>query len=78
MHTSAHVLPPLLLLLLPPPPLLTACPAPAQLTAMLHHCQWPFPPAASWDPRREGSLLGWTEFQANVPLLLDRFRRNSD
>ncbi|PRW33988.1 hypothetical protein C2E21_7297 [Chlorella sorokiniana] len=34
--------------------------------------------SASWDPRREGSLLGWTEFQANVPLLLDRFRRNSD
>lgn len=32
--------------------------------------------SASWDPRREGSLLGWTEFQANVPLLLDRFRRN--
>lgn len=32
--------------------------------------------AASWDPRREGSLLGWTEFQANLPILLDRFRRN--
>lgn len=32
--------------------------------------------SASWDVRREGSLLGWTEFQANVPLLLDRFRRN--
>lgn len=31
--------------------------------------------SASWDPRREGSLLGWTEFQANLPLLLDRFRR---
>ncbi len=37
-----------------------------------------FVPAASWDPRREGTLLGWTEFQANLPLLLDRFRRNSD
>ncbi|KAI7843214.1 hypothetical protein COHA_003194 [Chlorella ohadii] len=34
--------------------------------------------SASWDPRREGTLLGWTEFQANLPLLLDRFRRNSD
>ncbi|EFN56986.1 hypothetical protein CHLNCDRAFT_143598 [Chlorella variabilis] len=34
--------------------------------------------SASWDPRREGSLLGWTEFQANVPLLLDRFKRGSD
>jgi hypothetical protein len=33
-------------------------------------------PAASWDPRREGSLLGWTEFQGNVPLLLDRFKRD--
>ncbi|PSC76318.1 hypothetical protein C2E20_0864 [Micractinium conductrix] len=31
--------------------------------------------SASWDPRREGSLLGWTEFQANVPLLMDRFKR---
>ncbi|KAI3434879.1 hypothetical protein D9Q98_002933 [Chlorella vulgaris] len=31
--------------------------------------------SASWDPRREGSLLGWTEFQANVPLLLDRFNK---
>ena len=34
--------------------------------------------AASWDPRREGSLLGWTEFQANVPLLMDRFRSGGD
>jgi hypothetical protein len=31
--------------------------------------------AASWEPRREGSFLGWTEFQANVPLLLERFKR---
>lgn len=43
-------------------------------------CLCPPPPpslgcAASWDPRREGSLLGWTEFQANVPLLLDRFNK---
>lgn len=30
--------------------------------------------SASWDPRRDGSLLGWTEFQANLPLLLDRFK----
>ena len=38
----------------------------------------PRPVAASWDPRREGSLLGWTEFQANVPLLMDRFRSGDD
>lgn len=42
----------------------TSCPTPRT-----HH-------AASWDPRREGSLLGWTELKANLPLLLDRFKRN--
>jgi hypothetical protein len=46
---------------------LTPCPAPA--------CPAPPPSAASWEPRREGSFLGWTEFQANVPLLLERFKR---
>lgn len=29
--------------------------------------------SASWDPQREGSLLGWNEFQANLPLVLNRF-----
>lgn len=28
--------------------------------------------STSWDPRREGSALGWTELQANLPLLLNR------
>lgn len=28
--------------------------------------------STSWDPRREGSALGWTELQANVALLLDK------
>ena len=31
--------------------------------------------STSWDPKREGSKLGWNEFQANLPLVLDRFRR---
>lgn len=30
--------------------------------------------SASWDPRREGSLLGITEFKANLPLILDRVK----
>lgn len=29
--------------------------------------------SSSWDPQREGSLLGWNEFQANLPLVLNRF-----
>jgi len=33
--------------------------------------------SASWDPKREGSLGGWNEFQANLPLVLDRFRRKT-
>lgn len=28
--------------------------------------------STSWDPRREGSALGWTELQANLPILLNR------
>ena len=28
--------------------------------------------SASWDPDREGSALGWTEFRANLPAFLDR------
>ncbi len=31
--------------------------------------------STSWDPRREGSLSGVTEFKANLPIVLDRFRR---
>jgi hypothetical protein len=32
--------------------------------------------SSSWDPRREGSFLGWNEFQANLPLLMDRFKKS--
>ncbi|GAB4815535.1 hypothetical protein N2152v2_002581 [Parachlorella kessleri] len=32
--------------------------------------------SSSWDPRREGSFLGVTEFQANLPILMERFKRN--
>lgn len=30
--------------------------------------------SSSWDPQREGSRLGWNEFQANLPIVLQRFR----
>ena len=30
--------------------------------------------SASWDPMREGSRLGLTEFKANLPLVLERVR----
>ncbi|KAL3141687.1 hypothetical protein ABBQ32_004374 [Trebouxia sp. C0010 RCD-2024] len=30
--------------------------------------------SASWDPLREGSTLGFTEFKANLPLILDRIK----
>lgn len=30
--------------------------------------------STSWDPRREGSASGVTEFKANLPIVLDRFR----
>ena len=30
--------------------------------------------SASWDPMREGSKLGFTEFKANLPLIIDRVR----
>ncbi|CAG9465912.1 unnamed protein product [Pedinophyceae sp. YPF-701] len=30
--------------------------------------------SASWDPAREGTTLGWVEFQANLPALIDRIR----
>lgn len=33
--------------------------------------------STSWEPRREGSFLGWTEFQANLPLVLERFKRKN-
>lgn len=32
--------------------------------------------SSSWDPKREGSLLGWNEFQTNLPSVLDRFRKD--
>ena len=28
--------------------------------------------STSWDPRREGSFWGWTEFRANLGVLLER------
>lgn len=28
--------------------------------------------STSWDPTRDGSLLGWEEFKANLPVLLNR------
>lgn len=28
--------------------------------------------STSWDPKRDGSALGWTELQANLPILLNR------
>ena len=31
--------------------------------------------SASWDPKREGSFLGWNEFQTNLPLVLNRFKK---
>lgn len=31
--------------------------------------------SSSWDPRREGSALGWDEFKANLPVVLERFRK---
>mmetsp|Transcript_10463 Transcript_10463/g.20674 ORF Transcript_10463/g.20674 Transcript_10463/m.20674 type:complete len:202 (-) Transcript_10463:558-1163(-) len=34
--------------------------------------------SASFDPTREGSLLGWNEFQANLPQVLDSFRRKKN
>ena len=30
--------------------------------------------SASWDPLRKGSTLGFTEFKANLPLILDRVK----
>jgi len=30
--------------------------------------------SSSWDPQREGSRLGWNEFQANLPIVLQRFK----
>ena len=31
--------------------------------------------SSSWDPQREGSFLGWNEFQTNLPLVLNRFKK---
>lgn len=28
--------------------------------------------SSSWDPMREGSFWGWTEFRANLPIVLNR------
>mmetsp|Transcript_32224 Transcript_32224/g.82475 ORF Transcript_32224/g.82475 Transcript_32224/m.82475 type:complete len:207 (-) Transcript_32224:99-719(-) len=33
--------------------------------------------SASWDPRRKGSALGLTEFQANLPILMDSLNRRN-
>lgn len=33
--------------------------------------------STSWDPRREGSALGWTELQANLAVLLNRNKEGS-
>lgn len=30
--------------------------------------------SSSWDPQREGSRLGWNEFQVNLPIVLERFK----
>ncbi|XP_024359957.1 uncharacterized protein [Physcomitrium patens] len=34
--------------------------------------------SASWDPKREGSLLGWKEAQLNWPVFWDTFRGKRD
>lgn len=34
--------------------------------------------SSSWDTSREGSLSGWNEFQANLPMVLDRFRKKDN
>lgn len=34
--------------------------------------------SASWDPKREGSLLGWKEAQLNWPVLWETFRGKRD
>mmetsp|Transcript_5527 Transcript_5527/g.15406 ORF Transcript_5527/g.15406 Transcript_5527/m.15406 type:complete len:188 (-) Transcript_5527:109-672(-) len=31
--------------------------------------------SASWDPRRKGSALGFTEFQANLPIMMEQMRK---
>lgn len=31
--------------------------------------------SSSWDQRREGSGLGWDEFKANLPLVLEKYRK---
>ena len=31
--------------------------------------------SASYEPGRPGSKLGWTEFRANLPVVLDRLRK---
>lgn len=30
--------------------------------------------SSSWDPRREGTALGWQEFRGNLPILMERFK----
>lgn len=32
--------------------------------------------SASWDPNRAGTLSGWTEFRANLPLLLELTKKD--
>lgn len=31
--------------------------------------------STSWDPTREGSLLGWDEFRANLPIMLNQNKK---
>jgi hypothetical protein len=54
------------------PPLPRAPPRPAPpLRPALRPAQYGIL-STSWDPRREGSLWGWTEVQANIALLLEK------
>lgn len=34
--------------------------------------------SASFDPAREGTLLGWSEFKTNLPQVLDSFKRKKN
>ncbi len=33
--------------------------------------------SASWDPSRDGSTVGWTEFKTNVDILLNKDRQGN-
>eukprot|EP00850_Spirogloea_muscicola_P021778 SM000261S09977 [mRNA] locus=s261:129618:129926:- [translate_table: standard] len=34
--------------------------------------------STSWDPRREGTLLGWKETRANFPVFMQSIKRDKD